>query len=615
MNDLLLRALAKNPRDANLNYLMGEWYLKRDYTAAGLTFYLKAAEFATDDHVAYCALLKGFECYDRQGSRDDSAKILLQNAIALCPHRPEAYHRMSLFFEKRRDYVEGYLYANMGLEAYTPDSPLPYEIDYPEYGLLFQKAVCAYWWGKGQECRQIFQKLLDEHQLSDLHRQQVVDNVQRLGSGPASVVFRQYVQEDHDALRFKFEGSDEISANYAQVYQDMFVLYMHRGKRNGSYVEIGSGDPKWLNNTYLLESQFGWKGVGVEYNEQLVEKHKQIRNNPVVCQDAHTIDYPKLFAEHFGEKTDIDYLQLDCEPSESTFNLLLKMPLDKYRFGVITYEHDYYVDDQRLYRDKSRQYLLDKGYVLVLSNVSPTSWSSFEDWWVHPELVNSEEIKQIQNAGRAVKKIDDYFLGKNDFPDIITPVIRHKKAKKTAFIVDGFYEDPDMVRDFALRQDFVDGGLGRGFIGKRTARQFLFDGLKERFEEIIGEKITRWYEFGTNGRFQISYAGDPLVYHCDEQRWAGMLYLTPDAPFECGTTLYAHKKTRARTYHEQGWDSSWTNMPGDPHLDGTFFENVDVLGNVYNRLVIFDASAIHSASKYFGQIDDNSRLWQMFFFD
>ena len=43
-----------------------------------------------------------------------------------------------------------------------------------------------------------------------------------------------------------------------------------------------------------------------------------------------------------------------------------------------------------------------------------------------------------------------------------------------------------------------------------------------------------------------------------------MLYLTPEAPFQCGTTMYAHKKTRARTYHEPGWDESWRDVPGDP---------------------------------------------------
>lgn len=167
-----------------------------------------------------------------------------------------------------------------------------------------------------------------------------------------------------------------------------------------------------------------------------------------------------------------------------------------------------------------------------------------------------------------------------------------------------------------MSEEFSDGGFGMGYIGKRTIKQYLFDGLKERFEDIIGQKIKRWQEHDMNGKFQITYAGQPLVYHCDAQKWAGMIYLTPDAPFECGTTLYAHKKTRARSYYDNGWDYSWKDVHlGDLHLDGTFFEPVDVLGNVYNRLVIFDGSNIHSASKYFGQIDSNARLWHMFFFD
>jgi len=191
----------------------------------------------------------------------------------------------------------------------------------------------------------------------------------------------------------------------------------------------------------------------------------------------------------------------------------------------------------------------------------------------------------------------------------------NKKSSSTGWIVDNFYEYPDKVREFALKQYYVEGGFGRGFIGRRTEQQFLFPGLKEKFEEIIGMKITEWESHGMNGRFQNCHSGEPLVYHCDSQKWGGMLYLTPSAPYQCGTTLYAHKKTRARSYNDQGWDASWANVPGDPHLDGTPFEPVDVLGNVYNRLVIFDASCIHSASEYFGTVMENSRLWQMFFFD
>lgn len=191
----------------------------------------------------------------------------------------------------------------------------------------------------------------------------------------------------------------------------------------------------------------------------------------------------------------------------------------------------------------------------------------------------------------------------------------NEKSIGTAWVVDNFYEDPDSVRKFALEQPYMEGGIGRGFIGRRTEKQYLFPGLKERFESIIGRKITGWEGYDMNGRFQIAWSGEPLVWHCDSQQWGGMLYLTPEAPYQCGTTLYAHKQNRARTYYDKGWDAAWINVPGDPHLDGTAWEPVDVLGNVYNRLVIFDASCIHSASEYFGTVRENSRLWQMFFFD
>ena len=246
--------------------------------------------------------------------------------------------------------------------------------------------------------------------------------------------------------------------------------------------------------------------------------------------------------------------------------------------------------------------------------------------------LSSESIKKITNKDNNTK------LSKRNYPvellpniifslpkvkDFLLPIEEKQtenifnfsnKPKSTVWVVDNFYESPEKVREFALNQDYVEGGIGRGFIGRRTEKQFLFAGLKEKFEEIMGKKIIRWEEHGMNGRFQIAWSGEPLVWHCDSQTYGGMLYLTPNAPFQCGTSLYAHKKTRARTYYEDGWDIDWVNPDGS-HLDGTPWEPVDVLGNVYNRLVIFDGSCIHSASQYFGNKKENGRLWQMFFFD
>lgn len=188
------------------------------------------------------------------------------------------------------------------------------------------------------------------------------------------------------------------------------------------------------------------------------------------------------------------------------------------------------------------------------------------------------------------------------------------QSQNTLWIVDNFYENPDEIRKFAIEQDYHIGGIGRGYIGNRTFKQFLFPGIKERFEEIMGKKITKFEEHGMNGRFQYCWAGQPRVYHTDFQNWGGMIYLTPDAPYEAGTALYANKANRARSFRDNGYSSFWAQT--ETHLDPTGFEPVDVAGNVYNRLVIFDAACIHSAMEYFHKEDPSKcRLWQMFFFD
>jgi hypothetical protein len=181
------------------------------------------------------------------------------------------------------------------------------------------------------------------------------------------------------------------------------------------------------------------------------------------------------------------------------------------------------------------------------------------------------------------------------------------------WVVDNFYANPDIIRDFALEQEYEPSGPGKPYIGSRTYKQFLFPGLKEEFEYIMGRKITRWEEHGMNGRFQYNIEGEPLVYHCDNQTWAAMLYLTPDAPYESGTMTHALKGTDVR--HATDPDIVKCFRPGSRNLDKTLFEDVDIIGNVYNRLFIFNAGYLHSACAYFGWTPENSRLWQMFFFD
>ena len=183
------------------------------------------------------------------------------------------------------------------------------------------------------------------------------------------------------------------------------------------------------------------------------------------------------------------------------------------------------------------------------------------------------------------------------------------KPNKTVWIVDDFYKDPHAVREFALKQKFSEDY--KYYKGNRTEEQFFVPGTKEAFERIMGINISKWGEtHGMCGRFQYCTPQDSLVYHCDQQTWAAMIYLTPDAPYECGTNLYAGKNG-ARNSRHSDIDSCFNGG----YYDSTKFDLVDSIGNVFNRLFIFDAQSIHAASQYFGQSMTDSRLFQIFFFD
>lgn len=176
-------------------------------------------------------------------------------------------------------------------------------------------------------------------------------------------------------------------------------------------------------------------------------------------------------------------------------------------------------------------------------------------------------------------------------------------------VIDNVYKDPDAVRKFALDQVFA---LHKEYHkGCRTDRVFRFPGLKELFESKLGAKIINWEKYGTNGCFQYCIAGDQLVYHYDQQEYAGVLFLTPDAPPNTGSSFFRSKYTHKMKITDD--DSSLVFKNG--FLDSTEFEMVDTVGNIYNRIVLFDAKMIHAASCYFGTNKENGRLFQLFFFD
>jgi hypothetical protein len=181
-----------------------------------------------------------------------------------------------------------------------------------------------------------------------------------------------------------------------QAHQDSFVLNLLSEKRNGIYLEIGSHDAVQDNNTYLLESEYDWSGVGIEIVPALVKSYNLQRKNKCVEADATTFDYLKYLREHEYPKQ-IDYLQLDIEPAEQTLKALKKIPLTEFRFSVITYEHDLYVDPANaVIKEEARTILNAFGYKMVLENVTAGKTNRiFEDWWVDPTVIPDSVITEF----------------------------------------------------------------------------------------------------------------------------------------------------------------------------------------------------------------------------
>ena len=126
----------------------------------------------------------------------------------------------------------------------------------------------------------------------------------------------------------------------------------------------------------------------------------------------------------------------------------------------------------------------------------------------------------------------------------------------------------------------------------------------------MGQKIYD-FESSYNGVFQIMKSNDPQVYHYDTQKWAGMIYLSPNAPIVSGTRL--HKSKINGTRHRDEPDSDGAFL-GD-FYDSTKFDITDSVANIYNRLLIMDAGSFHSAGPYFGNTMESARLTHLFFFD
>lgn len=408
-----LLKFVENPDNDISNFELGKSYYDLKQYATAFNYLFRTAELSEDKVLVYRSLLLCGLCLEKQGNRKYATLGLYLNAKALLPMRPEAIYLYARHLNLHNDWLECYAECRTALVLCDYSHKPLEDVEYPgQYAFQILQAKSGWKAGKKPESVEILTHLYKnyietESNIDPEQKKLIIELSSELKIANPIV----YSNEFHDKLKHKFPGSELIKKNHSDTYQDLMAISIANGKRNGTYLEIGSCYPYQGNNTALLEEVFDWKGVSVDFNSDFVKEFNSVRKNKTIEYDATKLNYDEVL-KSMNFPTDIDYLQLDCEPPKVTYEVLQKIPFDKYRFAFITFEHDFYNDKSAPYRDWSRSLLISKGYVPIVNDIA-TSWNrtySYEDWWIHPALVDPEIFQKMKVYGEGPNIAEEFLF-------------------------------------------------------------------------------------------------------------------------------------------------------------------------------------------------------------
>lgn len=199
-------------------------------------------------------------------------------------------------------------------------------------------------------------------------------------------------------------------------------------------------------------------------------------------------------------------------------------------------------------------------------------------------------------------------------------------------IIDNFYENPDLVRDFALSLEYfpsIDGS----WPGSRTKdlKQIDFQFYKTFTNKVFNlffdfdQDIPTWR---VGSMFQkinsfSTYKEDIKNFgwvHSDHAIMTGIVYLNPDDYLYSGTSIYKLKPgeedncpQKTKYLHYSGSDefNEQEFEIEKKYNNGKYIESIRV-ENVYNRLLIFEKGVYHGVPTFYSESNE-PRLTQVFF--
>jgi hypothetical protein len=208
---------------------------------------------------------------------------------------------------------------------------------------------------------------------------------------------------------------------------------------------------------------------------------------------------------------------------------------------------------------------------------------------------------------------------------------KHERAVMNLYpvtVIENFYANPDAIRKFALAQSYT-------FCHERTNLEYVYPGSRTKdlfdLDSSLHEKICKklisvfhntehdYMRWALSTNFQsVTEEYQQGVIHTDHDTiFAGVLYLTPDAPLNSGTSLFKKNKTfnekkylSALNENDVKFRAGEIIMNTDYH---SMFDEIVRVNNVYNTLIIYEGRHYHAANQFFGKTIKDSRLAQVFF--
>jgi hypothetical protein len=194
--------------------------------------------------------------------------------------------------------------------------------------------------------------------------------------------------------------------------------------------------------------------------------------------------------------------------------------------------------------------------------------------------------------------------------------------------VDNFYNDPEQIRKFALSLEYNNSEDSEGrYPGKRT--KFLHEIDREFFDNFCKKVFSVLYDFRFDIQWEVMTCFHQIPefdndvknlgwIHKDDAIFAGLVYLTPEADLNSGTSFYTLKDGASEDYKdwasvkEKFYKSNIDKKYDEMALEHrSLFNETLRVNNVYNRMILFDSQCYHGINTL--KTGTGSRLTQPFF--